>query len=468
MEKLNQKKKAIDVSTKSFLSAVIVLLAFMIVATVLTFVLPKGNFAIGKDGSVDYSTYIPSASTDGINVFRAIISPILVFVTGDFLQPVMLCIFFIIISGVFQSMLDCGGMQAIVSRLVKKFKNKRFLFLAILTLFFMCLGSFFGLFEETLILLPMVVAVCVSLGYDQSMGFLVCSLATGIGFSVAITNPFTVVYSSDLIGASLTSGLWFRLICFALFYGLVLGFIWLNAKRITKNQTAKPIEEVDELALPQSKKTFIVWLCFLILALFTIILSTALPFLRDFSTPVVAVVFLIGGLVASWLTFGFKRFIKSFGKGALAVLPALLMIAMAFAIKLILVEGNILDTITNYIVTAIHGHSKYLVVLILFAIILVLEFFISSSVAKAVFVMGVLKGVIASGLVQISPEMLVLIYIFSDGFTNMLFPTSPCLLIGLSMTGQSYLGWLKKSKFLFPIIFALSVGLLMLALAVGY
>ena len=125
MEKLNQKKKAIDVSTKSFLSAVIVLLAFMIVATVLTFVLPKGNFAIGKDGSVDYSTYIPSASTDGINVFRAIISPILVFVTGDFLQPVMLCIFFIIISGVFQSMLDCGGMQAIVSRLVKKFKNKR-------------------------------------------------------------------------------------------------------------------------------------------------------------------------------------------------------------------------------------------------------------------------------------------------------------------------------------------------------
>ena len=300
--------------------------------------------------------------------------------------------------------------------------------------------------------------------YPQSVG----TLATGIGFSVAITNPFTVVYSSDLIGASLTTGLWFRLICFALFYGLVLGFIWLNAKRITKNQTAKPIEEVDELAVPQSKKTFIVWLCFLILALFTIILSTALPFLRDFSTPVVAVVFLIGGLVASWLTFGFKRFIKSFGKGALAVLPALLMIAMAFAIKLILVEGNILDTITNYIVTAIHGHSKYLVVLILFAIILVLEFFISSSVAKAVFVMGVLKGVIASGLVQISPEMLVLIYIFSDGFTNMLFPTSPCLLIGLSMTGQSYLGWLKKSKFLFPIIFALSVGLLMLALAVGY
>ena len=228
---MNNKNKVVDISKKSFLSAVLVLLGFMVVAAVLTFVLPKGKFAVGLDGTVDYNNYVSMPEAGGINVLKAIFSPILIFVSDGMLQPIMLSIFLIVIAGVFQSMLDCGGMQAIVSRLVNKFKNRRFAFISLLTLFFMCLGSFFGLFEETLILLPMVVTVCVSLGYDAVMGFFVCSLATGIGFSVALTNPFTVVYSSDLIGASVTSGLWFRAMAFALFYALVLGFIGLYSRK---------------------------------------------------------------------------------------------------------------------------------------------------------------------------------------------------------------------------------------------
>jgi uncharacterized ion transporter superfamily protein YfcC len=217
-----------------------------------------------------------------------------------------------------------------------------------------------------------------------------------------------------------------------------------------------------------TKKTFLIWTVFLLVALFCLILFTSLPFLRDLSTPLLAVVFLIGGGVAGSMSFGFKATAKSFGKGALSALPAVVMIALAFSVKYILVEGNVLDTVTHYITTVVEGKNKYVTMLILFAIILLLEFFISSSTAKAVFVMGVLSGVVRSGALSISPELLVLIYVFSDGFTNMLFPTSPTLLIGLSMTGQSYTDWLKKSKFLFPLIFALCVALLMLAMAIGY
>lgn len=461
---MERKNKVVDISKKSFFSAVIVLLLFMVVATVLTFVLPKGKFAVGADGTVDYSNFVSLGKEGGINIFKAIFSPFLIFVSDGMLQPIMLSLFLVIIAGVFQSMLDCGGMQAIVSRLVNKFKDKRFAFICLLSLFFMCLGSFFGLFEETLILLPMVVTVCISLGYDAVTGFFVCMLSTGIGFSVALTNPFTVVYSSNIINASVTSGIWFRIICFALFYALVIGFIWLYVRRFNdaKIQTTESVEIVG------TKKTFLIWTVFLLVALFCLILFTSLPFLRDLSTPLLAVVFLIGGGVAGSMSFGFKATAKSFGKGTLSALPAVVMIALAFSVKYILVEGNVLDTVTHYITTVVEGKNKYVTMLILFAIILLLEFFISSSTAKAVFVMGVLSGVVRSGALSISPELLVLIYVFSDGFTNMLFPTSPTLLIGLSMTGQSYTDWLKKSKFLFPLIFALCVALLMLAMAIGY
>ena len=462
---MQSKNKVVDISKKSFLSAVFVLLGFMLVATVLTFVLPKGKFAVGVDGTIDYTNYVSMPDAGGINVLKAIFSPILIFVSDGMLQPIMLSIFLIVIAGVFQSMLDCGGMQAIVSRLVDKFKNRRFAFISLLTLFFMCLGSFFGLFEETLILLPMVVTVCVSLGYDAVMGFFVCSLATGIGFSVALTNPFTIVYSSDLIGASVTSGIWFRGIAFMLFYALVLGFIGLYSRKFDV-VNVKVVEQ--KVAVTGDRKTFVVWTAFLLVALACLITFTSLSALRDLSTPLLAVVFLIGGGIAGYLSWGFKSTLKSFGKGAMSALPAVAMIALAFSVKYILVEGNILDTVTDYITTIVGGKSKYVTMLILFAIILVLEFFISSSTAKAVFVMGVLSGVVRSGALSISPELLVLIYVFSDGFTNMLFPTSPTLLIGLSMTGQSYTGWLKKSALLFVTIFAVCIGMLMLAMAIGY
>ena len=73
---MEKKNKVVDISKKSFLTAVIVLLGFMVVATILTFVLPKGRFAVDANGEVDYSAFISLGSDGGINVFKAIFSPI--------------------------------------------------------------------------------------------------------------------------------------------------------------------------------------------------------------------------------------------------------------------------------------------------------------------------------------------------------------------------------------------------------
>ena len=124
----------------------------------------------------------------------------------------------------------------------------------------------------------------------------------------------------------------------------------------------------------------------------------------------------------------------------------------------------VIATISNSISTLIENKNIYLVAIIIYAIILVLEFFISSSTAKAIFVMGILSYV----SVDMSKELLVLIYVFGDGFTNVLLPTSPVLLISLSMVGMNYFTWLKKSKFLFLLNTILVIGLMFLAILIGY
>ena len=155
---------------------------------------------------------------------------------------------------------------------------------------------------------------------------------------------------------------------------------------------------------------------------------------------------------------------KSFGKGVLSALPSIAFIFMASSIKYILVEGKILPTITNSINLLTQDKSPFILAAILFGIILVLEFFISSSTAKAVFVMSIL-GVLNLGITK---EMLVLIYTFADGYTNLLFPTSPVLLIGLSMIGFSYFKWVKKSWPFFVITFTLVLVFIALGILIKF
>ena len=72
------------------------------------------------------------------------------------------------------------------------------------------------------------------------------------------------------------------------------------------------------------------------------------------------------------------------------------------------------------------------------------------------------------GNINVSKELLVLIYTYGDGFTNTLFPTSPVLLIALSITGMSYFKWIKKSSILFGIIAVLVCLFLVLAYLLKY
>lgn len=465
---MKSKKRVLDISQKTFFIAAAMLTLFILIAAVLTCFVPRGSFALMPDGmggeTVDYSVYTPHPEVGGIPIWKAILSPVLLFGADGAIQPIMLMLFLLIIAGVFQVMHDCGAMGTIVGRIANKFRSRKKLFLAVVALFFMLLGSLFGIFEETLLVLPMIVSICAGLGFDASVGFTICTVATGFGFSAAITNPFTIVYASNLLGASVSSGLLYRVLIFAVFYLILLVFAFTGAKRTS----ATVIVDSNVESNSPNARVVPIYTVFLLVVFAAIITISSIGFLRDLSIPLLSAIFLVGGLISGFLAAGFRQTMKGFLSGALSALPAMLLICLAFAVKYVLTEGLILDTITREIALLIASRPPAATILILFGIILFLEFFISSSTAKAAFVMGILSGVAASGSLPLTKELIVLIYIFSDGITNMLFPTSPVLLIGLSMTDQNYFGWLKRGKFLFLAAFAAAFAFLFLGLWLGY
>ena len=474
----NKNNKLINISRKTFISVLVLLLLLIAASTVLTYVVPKGEFGVtivdGKE-EVDYLKYNQLPDESGIPVWKGILAPFLVIGTGDGISLIMLSVFLLVIAGSFQAMNDNRGIKVIVQRIIRKFQNNKFLLLSIIALVFMLFGSLLGLFEEMLTLLPIIAILAVMLGFDSFTGFLVSIVACGFGFSSAITNPFTVLFASKIIGVNPMTNVWYRIVIFIVMYALMELVIFLYTRKISGSPEKSFTYESDsnlrsrvfeEEEIKNEKKILVTYLVFFAVVLSVIITFSALDSLRDYTVVALIAVFLIGGILSSLIAtgFDFKSSMKSFGKGVLSALPSIAFIFMASSIKYILVEGKILPTITNSINLLTQDKSPFILAAILFGIILVLEFFISSSTAKAVFVMSIL-GVLNLGITK---EMLVLIYTFADGYTNLLFPTSPVLLIGLSMIGFSYFKWVKKSWPFFVITFTLVLVFIALGILIKF
>ena len=471
----NKEKALINVSKKTFIQVTVLLFALMIVAIVMTYIVPRGQFGTFEDGTVNYLDYKQTDGVPGISIIKGIFAPFLVFASGDGITLIMLSLFLLVISGAFQIMNDAGGISALIGSVSDKFKNKKNLLIVAVSFVFMCFGAFLGLFEEMLAMLPIVTALCVLIGFDSFTGFLISIISCGFGFASAITNPFTVLLASEIIKTNPMEHIWYRLIIFAVMFLLLLGFIFLYIRKIKKDPTAsltythdQKLREnaviTDETEGKDRKKTKTVYTVFLLLSLVLIITASSLPALRSYTVVILIAYFLIFGVAAGLICMKPKAVFKSFFKGVLGTLPTIVFIALASSIKYIFDEGSIMPTVIHSINEFSSGKNIFVVALVIYAVVLVLEFFISSSTAKAVLVMGILS-VVSVGLTK---QMSVLLYTFADGYTNVLFPTSPVLLISLSMIELDYFKWVKKSWPLFLINLGLVILFIILGIVIGY
>ena len=182
---------------------------------------------------------------------------------------------------------------------------------------------------------------------------------------------------------------------------------------------------------------------------------------------IVAVMFLVGGIAAT-LVSGMK--IKDLGitflNGLVSVLPAVVMILMASSIKYILVEANILDTILNAMVTTASTLPKWFVILFIYFVVLVMNFFIATGSAKAIMLMPLIAPV--AQIFGIPVQLCILAYAFGDGFSNVFYPTNPVLLISLGLADVNYGTWVKWTWKFQALNLLLTSALLLFGLAVGY
>jgi uncharacterized ion transporter superfamily protein YfcC len=167
---------------------------------------------------IDPGSFRLTASPD-YPVWRWYTAPIEVFGSEDATIAIVIIAFIAIVGGSFAVLQKAGILEASIEALKTRFGSHKYVLLALVTLFFMLLGSFMGIFEETIPLVPVAIALALSLGWNVIVGLGMSVLAVNFGFSAAITNPFTIGVAQRLAGVPVFSGAAFRLLVFSMTYG---------------------------------------------------------------------------------------------------------------------------------------------------------------------------------------------------------------------------------------------------------
>jgi len=481
-----QQTTGLRISKKAFLTSFLVLLALIVGAGILTAVVPSGQYQRTQG---DYGLQVvPGTYAAGEKVgypfWRWLTAPFEVLGSPDGMQAIVIIVFIMIVGGAFAILDKAEVLKEAVAMIARKFASRRYLLLALVTFFFMGIGSLLGIFEETIPLVPIAIALAASFGWDIYVGLGMSILATGFGFSAAIANPFSIGTAQRLSGVALFSGAGFRIIIFICVYALF--YLWISAKaRKSEKNTPKGHDKAfaGVLSSPSAEKSKsptakagsalkpgkgAVFFGISLLALIIVILAVSLTrTFADYSMPIIALIFLVAGF-GSGLVAGlsFKACVKAFASGVAGILPGVVLILMAMAVKHIIVSGGIMDTILYGAAGVIGESSGYAAAALIYLFTLGMNFFIGSATAKAFLLMPLLAPL--ADLAGISRQLAIQAFAFGDGFSNMMYPTNAVLLIALGVAGLSWPDWFRKTWFLQVLTLILTMGLLMIGVLVGY
>ncbi|EOC99247.1 putative basic amino acid antiporter YfcC [Caldisalinibacter kiritimatiensis] len=393
--------------------------------------------------------------------------------------------FILVIGGAFGIILRTGAVEAGILSMIKKTQGKESLIIPILFLLFSAGGAIFGMGEEAIPFAMIVVPIVIAMGYDAITGIMITYVATQIGFATSWQNPFGVAIAQGVSGVPVMSGFWFRFIMWIFFTVVGITYTWIYAKKIKKDLTKSVSYESDAFYREDFKGKEHIDVKFELghaLVLLTILLGVIWVVWgvvkHAYYIPSIASQFFIMGLVAGIIGVIFKLndmtlndIATSFRDGAKDLVGAALVVGMANGIILVLGgtnpgEPTVLNTILHSIGNAVGSLPSAVSAWFMYLFQSIFNFFVVSGSGQAALVMPLMAPL--ADIVGVTRQVAVLAYQLGDGFTNLIVPTSGCL---MGVLGVAKLDWGKWAKWQIKfqgILFVLGSVFVIVAALIGF
>lgn len=452
-------------------SPVIVLLGILLLATALTYLVDSGRYE--RDGGlvVPGSYQVIEKNRSLSNIIRindegvtdeaypvSLIGTVMAIPTG--LERMAGLIFMVlIIGGMFGIMSDSGAIDAGLERLLSGVQGNIYVLVPILMTVFAAGSTFLGLASEYLLVIPVMVIMANRLGLSNIIGLAIVTVAVKAGYLSSVTNPIPLSIAQPLVGLQIFSGAMFRLVSFVIFLVIGIAFVLFQIRRELSGSVA--VHQIEHKAL--STRHLLVLL----------VLSVGVVFLVYGSNhwhwnhhQLSAYYIFLSVLLAAAGGLRPSEAADSFVGGMKKILMASMLIGVASAVAVTLEQGRILDSIVHGLTGLIGQDNSTISAIGMFGSQLLLDFLIPSTSGQAAVSMPILGPL--GQLSGVEPQTTVLAFLFGNGITNMLTPTSGTLLAYLATAQVGWAQWARFVVKLWAIFIAVAIMLLIVAVRIGY
>lgn len=450
----------------------VIISAIIILVAVATYLVPGGAYEkivneAGKTVVMEGSFQYVDSQPQGI--FDVLQAPIQGIIGGA-----EIIAFLFIVGGAFNIITKTKAIDFGVLRIVNIFKGKEFLIIPIIFFMFSLGGAVFGMTEEAIPFIVMMVPLVLVLGYDSIVAVAITYLACNTGFASAMLNPFNVGIAQSIAEIPMYSGIEYRTIIWLISTAVAITFIMIYASRIKKNPKLSPVYEIDEKKRQnlvdfegEAGKFLLSHKIILLLLAVCIGIIIWGVLAKGFWITQIAGVFLATGFLAGIIgKLSADEMAEAFILGAKDMIGAAVVLGFARGILILAENASIIDTILFHLSQVLGSISGLIASYLMLPIQMFINFFISSGSGQAALTMPILAPL--GDLIGISRQLTILIFQLGDGFSNAMFPTSGVLIACLGVAGIPYAKWLKWILPLQGILFVLGIAFITVARAIGW
>ncbi len=223
---------------REFPNTYVIIFAIIVVCAISTWILPGGEYVKDAAGSHGVEFAHVQAHGQWWRVMEA-------FYNGFTGQSGIIC-FILVIGAAFwvvnkSRAIDAGifSFLKFVTRLEKNRALARVgvnnVVIVLIMLMFSIFGAVFGMSEETIAFVVILVPLAISMGYDSIVGVCMVYVAAHVGFAGAVLNPFTIGIAQDLAGLPMFSGMEYRFFCWVVLNVVTISMVLLYANKVKKN-----------------------------------------------------------------------------------------------------------------------------------------------------------------------------------------------------------------------------------------
>ena len=413
----------------------VIIFIIILAAVLFTWIVPSGEYVQIEDPVTGRELIDPNSfhfvENTPVNPLR-----IMNYIIDGFMDAADLIFMLMFAGGAFHLITESGALQASIAKVARKFSNRFYIFIPMLTLIFTLIATNQGV-NLFIPFVPITVMLSFALGLDSLVGVSIILLGGAVGFSTGTLQTSTTLLAQEIAGLVPFSGIWYRAICLVVFWVITNIFLIRYAMRIKKNPQLSPMYDLDQQSEMKASTTDLSsfgelnWRRVAILAALVIVLAIIVygGLTLDWDMAEFAAMFLWLGIAVGLLAGkSLSDIAKGIVAGSKTMLGAVMIVGSARSIVHVLAGG--LDLVP----TVLQAPAMFL-------ICTVFNVFMASGSGQAAVMMPLLLPV--ADLVGMTRQTVILAFNFGDGFGNYIFPTSTALMGLIGAANIPYDRWMR-------------------------